>query len=229
MADNNGTPTGTPAQGTDPAQGTLPPVGGTTAWPPKAEGAQTTQTAQPTAPDITQLVREREQMQAQLAELNAKAAEADKLRKQIEEIEATKLKEQGEFKQLYEKEAEARKRETQALRREMARAEMKTIALTQGIVDPDLIDLIPTKDLKWNEETGRYDNLRELVESHKQAKPNFYAPPASTAPAPVKPTMGNPTSAPATTEPAKPDVSRMSRQEYDVAKRNYLRSLSTRR
>ncbi len=171
-----------------------------------------------------------------MAALAEEAKKAKTLQAQLDAIEAKKMEEQGQFKELYEKEKADREKETRAMRRELARADLKALALREGIIDPDIINLIPSKDFKWNDEAGRFDNLEELLIAHKQAKPNLYktAEPqgqqgqqgqAGQQQVQNRPTTGDP-QVPQNTQPGmqKP-VDTMNRQEYANAKASYLRSL----
>jgi len=191
---------------------------------------------QQTAPETVakaELERMKAEYESRMAALAEEAKKAKELQAQLDAIEKQKLEEQGKFKELYEKERTEREKEIRAMRRELARADLKALAIREGIIDPDIINLIPSKDFKWNEETGRFDNLEELLIAHKQAKPNLYRsmePPAQPGPQTQQPvqnraTTGDPQVPPTTPPGPGKDVSTMGRAEYEAAKASYLRSL----
>lgn len=216
-------PAGTPVNGEAGAQapnsnGTMPSTQEhvpSFSYQPPAQGL-------PKAELDAALKAQQQEYEAKIAELNAKAVEAQKLQERLDAIEAEKLAEQGKFKELYEKEQAERKRETQAMRRELARAELKTLAVREGIIDPDLIDLIPAKSFKWDEETQRYTNLADLINEHKQLKPAFY----KKGGAPAQMNVGSGEPPPVPTAPAQKDVRSMSRSEYEAYKKSYIRQLA---
>ena len=229
MAD---TQTGTAEPNTNTANATLP----SNATPPENRPAfqYKPDNQQQTAPE-TVAKAEMERMKAEYESRMAEEAKKTKaLQAQLDEIEAQKLQEQGKFKELYEKEKADREKETRAMRRELARADLKALAIREGIIDPDIINLIPSKDFKWNDEAGRFDNLEELLVAHKQAKPNLYktAEPTNQQPGqqtqqPIqnRATTGDPQVPPTTPPGPGKNVESMNRQEYAAAKASYLRSL----
>ena len=226
--------TGTAEPNTNTANATLP----SNATPPDNRPAfqYKPDNQQQTAPETVakaELERMKAEYESRMAALAEEAKKAKELQAQLDAIEKQKLEEQGKFKELYEKERTEREKEIRAMRRELARADLKALAIREGIIDPDIINLIPSKDFKWNEETGRFDNLEELLVAHKQAKPNLYRsmePPAQPGPQTQQPvqnraTTGDPQVPPTTPPGPGKNVESMNRQEYAAAKASYLRSL----
>ena len=213
----------------DPAQGTLPPVAGNNMSVPAFRYDATTapQAPAPTVDIEAKLAAQKAEYEAQMAALKEEAKKAKALQEKLDEIENQKLAEQGKYKELYEKELADRKREIQTMRRELARESLRNMAMAEGIIDPDLVDMIPARSFQYDEETGRFTNLRELLDSHKSSKPHLYGKPGAASPAvpAARPTTGDPMQPPTNTPPQKKDVSSLSRQEYEAEKRAYIRSL----
>ncbi|MCE5388268.1 MAG: hypothetical protein K0041_06780 [Acidithiobacillus sp.] len=223
--------TGTAEPNTNTANATLPsnatPPDNRPAFQYKPDNQQ-----QPASETVAkaELERMKAEYESRMAALAEEAKKAKELQAQLDAIEKQKLEEQGKFKELYEKERTEREKEIRAMRRELARADLKALAIREGIIDPDIINLIPSKDFKWNEETGRFDNLEELLVAHKQAKPNLYKTAEPTGQQPQQPvqnraTTGDPQVPPTTPPGPGKDVSTMGRAEYEAAKASYLRSL----
>lgn len=170
----------------------------------------------------------REEFDAQMREMSVLAKKNKELQLELESVKSKELAEQGKFKELYEQEKASRERDVKEMRKKAARAELRTYALGSGAVDPDVADLISMRDLKVDEETGEYTNIRDLVDAHKNAKPHLYSAGKSqgeSAPErqPVNTgTGGNP---PKVIEPKAKDVSAMSPEEYRRAKQSMLSDL----
>jgi len=213
----------------DPAQGTLAPVAGNNMSTPgfRFDAPPAPQSPAPTVDIEAKLAAQKAEYEAQMAALKEEAKKAKVLQEKLDEIEKQKLAEQGKYKELYEKELADRKKEIQTMRRELARESLRNMAMAEGIIDPDLVDMIPARSFQYDEETGRFTNLRELLDSHKASKPHLYGKPSAGAPSvPVaRPTTGDPMQPPVNTPPQKKDISSLSRQEYEAEKRAYLRSL----
>ncbi len=206
-ADDKNTPPATP-----PKDQNTPP-----ATPPKDQNT-------PPAPPPTPSESDRELLAVQ-KEMARLAKENQTLREKSEALEAEKMAEQGKYKELYEKEKEARAKESQEARRRAAKAELRAYAAAQGIIDPDLADMISVRDLKTDEETGEYTNIKDLVETHKQNKPHLYRterPTGDGTPPPNSGAGGNP---PPATPPKEKDVSEMSRAEYQAHKAKFIQKL----
>ena len=228
MAD---TQTGTAEPNTNTANATLP--SNATSQEPRPAFQYKPDNQQQAAPETVakaELERMKAEYESRMAALAEEAKKAKELQAQLDAIEKQKLEEQGKFKELYEKERTEREKEIRAMRRELARADLKALAIREGIIDPDIINLIPSKDFKWNEETGRFDNLEELLVAHKQAKPNLYktmepAPQQPQPPVQNRATTGDPQVPPTTPPGPGKDVSVMDRREYEATKQAWLHSL----
>ena len=160
------------------------------------------------------------------------AQDRNDLQAKLDKIEADKLAEQGKYKELYEKEQASRRQTEAQMRSRVARAELRAYAIAEGIIDPDLVNLIPSKDIKVNDDTGEFENIRDLIADQKKAKPHLYKGTAASAGS-ATPTTGDTARTPAADGSAKPkDVSKMSKEEYAVWKRdskNGLRAIIGRR
>ena len=161
-------------------------------------------------------------------EAMALRAERDALQTRQDEAEAAKLAEQGKFKELYEKEVSSRKNAEGRMRERLMRAEVRAYAVSEGILDPDMADLIPTKGIKFNDESGVFEGIKEAIASHRESKTSWYkaaqAPGATGEPkAPVS--TGSAQPAPAASAPATPDVSKMNKEEYARYKRDFVNKL----
>ncbi len=201
---------------------TLPPVGPDETKTPAfraPESAAASSVAAAAAPTLKDLIGEtKEEYDARMAEFKKLRAENEKLSKQIDDAEKAKMVEQGQFKELYEKEVASRKQAEGRAREKLLRSEVRAYAVAEGILDPDMADLIPTKNLKLNEDTGEYDNIKTVIAEHKAAKPQWYK-----AAAPV--TTGSPNAAPSPEAAAAVDVSKMNPKEYAEYKARFVRGL----
>lgn len=56
---------------------------------------------------------------------------------------------------------------------EVAQARLEALAIKEGIVDTDALKLIDPKELKFGED-GKPENLADLLNSFKEAKPHFF-------------------------------------------------------
>ncbi len=225
MADDSSTQTANLANGTLPSvQQTPAPASPSFQYKPNEQ--------QPDMVAKAEMERMKADYESKMAELAEQGKKAKELQAKLDEIESQKLAEQGKFKELYEKEQSERRKETQSMRRELARAELKALALGEGILDPDLVNLIPAKSFAWDEETQRYTNLKDLLTEHKTQKPHLYRgsePTTQTqqpAPSAARPTTGDPSAAPGSTPPQQKPVNQMTRQEYEQYKRSYIRQLA---
>lgn len=220
MAEPSG---GTAAPNTNTAQVQLP----SNEQPPTSTPKFTAPAAAPTdsIPEAAaKLLQEaREEAAARREDAKRAAKQAADLQARLDKIEADKLAEQGQYKELYEKEQTSRKQAEGRMREKLLRAELRAYAIAEGLMDPDAAGLIPTGSIKVNEDTGDFEGIREAVAAHKEAKPHWYQTKAAVTAAPL-PTTGAP-SAP-TPEASKPiDVRSLSREEYARKKQDLLRSL----
>lgn len=209
MAEENNVPTPTPAPAPAPAPAAAP-------------------TPTP-APAPASAVKS-EEFEATVREMAILAKQNRELKAELEANKAKELEEQGKFKELYEQEKAAREKEIKDMRRKAVKAEIRSFAIAAGAIDPEVADLISTRELKVDEETGEYINVQDLVTAHKAAKPHLYsaAKPAITEPVePAKPPVntGMGGTPPVGTPPEQKDVASMSREEYNRAKAQWLSSL----
>lgn len=205
---------------------------------PKAnESAQKTaaQTETKTASSLTaeQLMEKMTAMETahkqQLADLQTQVSEGKEAKKKLADLEAAQLAEQGKFKELYEKEIEARKNDSAAARRSLGRAELKAALAAHGAIDPDIVKMFDLKELQYDDATGEFTNIADLVTRHKEAKPHLYKAAESKTAAASAPSTGDPKKIPdPSATPTKTDVSKAAMPDgaaYNTAKQNYLRSL----
>ncbi len=226
MADAKDTITATAQDAPVATGGTLPVSGTEPSKTPRFQAPAEGTTPPAAAPDFQALTgMAKETFERQRADLAKAASERDALRKQLDDIEAARLAEQGKYKELYEKEQTSRKQAEGRMRSQLLRAEVRAYAVAEGILDPDMADLIPTKDVKVGED-GSFEGIKEVIAAHREAKAAWYrsaqAAPATQTPAPNTGSGGAPPSA---TAPSAADVSRMSREEYARYKKDFLTKL----
>lgn len=145
--------------------------------------------------------------ESKLSELQAK----------IDQAEQDKLKEQGEFKKLYEGEQQ----KLAALHKQLLRQEIKVQAQKEGLIDLDLAELISGESVKINE-AGQVAGAETAVSAFKALKPHLFQAPASAAPAPRSTSAGNepPVRAPGENK----RVTDLSPEEYKKSKAEFLKS-----
>jgi len=221
-------PTGQASANTNTAQGQMSTASSTPAF--RSSTTDNAISAQAPAQQSNQEAARIAELERQLADSAKEAARARQLEEKLNTIENEKLAEQGKYKELYEKEVDQRKKDLQSARRELARETLRNMAISEGIIDADIVDMIPARSFQYDEDTGRFTNVRDLLAQHKADKPHLYRDAAATqAPSTAvnlaRPTTGHPGNAPEQVPPGKKDISGMSRQEYEVEKRNYIRSL----
>lgn len=221
-------PTGQAGANTNTAQGQMSTASSTPAF--RSSTTDTASSTQAPAQQSSQEIARIAELERQLADSAKEAARARQLEERLNAIENEKLAEQGKYKELYEKEVDQRKKDLQNARRELARETLRNMAISEGIIDPDIVDMIPARSFQYDEDTGRFTNVRDLLAQHKADKPHLYrdaaaAQASSTAANLARPTTGHPGNAPEQVPPGKKDISGMSRQEYEIEKRNYIRSL----
>ena len=109
-------------------------------------------------------------------------------------------------------------------------SELKAIAISQGLSDPDLLGLISrmpgAPEVKFDD-SGELVGAAEAVAKFKEWKPDFFrgvAPAPTTAPVSTPRTTGNPTPAPST-GPVLVDIKSMNKQQYAEWKRKELGKL----
>lgn len=221
-------PTGQAGANTNTAQGQMSTASSTPAF--RSSTTDNVGSAPAPAQQSSQEIARIAELERQLADSAKEAARARQLEERLNAIENEKLAEQGKYKELYEKEVDQRKKDLQSARRELARETLRNMAISEGIIDPDIVDMIPARSFQYDEDTGRFTNVRDLLAQHKADKPHLYRDAAaaqapSTAANLARPTTGHPGNAPEQVPPGKKDISGMSRQEYEIEKRNYIRSL----
>lgn len=165
----------------------------------------------------------KEEAAARREEAKREAKRAAELQARLDKIDADKLAEQGQYKELYEKSENARKQAEGRMRERLMRAELRAYAIAEGLMDPDAADLISSKEIRVNEDTGDFEGIREAVQAHKASKPHWYQTKPAVTAAPL-PTTGAP-SAPSPETPKAIDVRNLSKEEYARRKQDLIRSL----
>lgn len=114
--------------------------------------------------------------------------------------------------------------ERDQIRTRLIDAELKAAAVSAGLVDPDLLPLIPKGAITFQPD-GSILGIPEAVADFKSKKPTYFRA-AEAPPAPAPRITGSPTPAPAP-NPLAPvtTVASMPKADYDTAKRAALRSL----
>ncbi len=219
MADATGTEgQGTPAVDPNAAQG---------------QGQVLGQGQEPTGGEPTGKPRKQSFTAEEMAEVNAEAAkrrhelrakeqENQQLKEQLKKIEEARLAEEGKWKEL----AERAQAENLTLRKEMhekfLRAELRNYALAEGLIDPDIANLITLP--------AEGADFQALVKAHKEAKPHLYKSTSAPPPEPKKP-VGTPPATPAPAQGASGepvDLSKLSKADYKAYKARLLASLRNR-
>ena len=87
-------------------------------------------------------------------------------------------------------------------RQELAMARLETLAVKQGIVDPDALALVDVSKLKFDKD-GKPSNLADVLTDFREAKPHFFGAASSSSTVKVP-------------SPAKPDPAAHSDAEYNA-------------
>ena len=186
MADSD--PNATPPAGTPPA---TPPA----ATPPAAAAPPPTST--PPSADLAALQAKLEAAQAEAARLKPLAEQAAVLKAKAEEAEQKRMEEQGQFKEL----AERRAGELNKTQQRLIRAEVRAAAIQEGIIDRDLVQLLPIDDSMLVNGEPDLAKISAAVSAWKAAKPQLFQTSSGQPPAPPPRT-----SAGAPPPPAAPDA-----------------------
>lgn len=149
-------------------------------------------------------------------------------KKATDDAERKRLEEEGNWKELAEKNKKQLDDTVKEYQTRAMRAEIKVAAQAAGIIDPDLVDLIPKDKITFNDK-GEIQGISEAVEAFKAAKPNLFGTPgaaATTPPAPVVNPTGSGAGDPNPGVPGVPgkSVMEMTPAEYEKAKRDKLRA-----
>lgn len=156
-------------------------------------------------------------------ENNSLKEELATLKGEKEKAEKERLEKQGEFQKLYEEE----KTKGESFRERAIRAEIKALAVKEGLHDPDAAALIPLSGVKFNDD-GELLGAEKAVKAFKDSKPTWFTTPAAATPA--KPTeTGTSKSDPNPSEAkgkSREEVAQMdtTSPEYAAIRANYLKS-----
>jgi len=120
-----------------------------------------------------------------IAQLTARAKGAERRLAEIaaaqEETERKALEEQERFKELYEKERQAREKETSARKDDAVRTRFLLAAQSKGVVDPDVAFIIarslPAFGAVQVDDEGKVTGIDEVVESLVKEKPYLVSQP----------------------------------------------------
>lgn len=208
MADEQNPPA-TPAQNDG---GKAPP-----AEPPKTEGED----------NIDGLKRHNKALLSELSTKKAAFSEVkekyDALVAEKEQREADELKKQGQYKELMEKE----QAKAAAIQNRLIRAEMKAHAIRAGVIDMDLVDLIPVDKVKIGDSL-EISGAEEAIAAFKSSKPHLFND-APKDPGAQNPPQAKPTGAAVTDpKPASPTTSlansvKPGSKEHLEARENFMR------
>lgn len=174
-----------------------PPAGGT---PPASAAPPTPPAATPPTPsaDLTALKAQLEAALAETARLRPLASQAMELQARADAAEQKRMEEQGQFKEL----AERRAGELNKTQQRLVRAEVRAAAIQEGIIDRDLVQLIPVDDSMLVNGEPDLAKIAAVVSAWKTAKPQLFqapggqqtSPPTRTSsgapPPPAAPTAG---------------------------------------
>lgn len=168
------------------------------------------------------------ELQARITELNGEAAHyrvtARTAKEELAEAQTALTAAQGQS-ETARTEAQARVEATQKVADKFKgaaiSAELKAAAVAAGIIDLDLIDMIPKASLTIDDE-GRVTGVQEAVAAYKVAKPTFFQ---VAGPAPRAASGSLHTPAPNPNPPVKP-LRQMTKEEYAAAKAGGLKQLA---
>jgi vacuolar-type H+-ATPase subunit I/STV1 len=168
---------------------------------------------------------------ARRALLRETQAERETLKNQLEETKTKELEEAGQYKTLYEQERAAKETLIQESNKRITRAELRAHAINEGIIDPEIADLIPI-DKVTVDAAGNIVGVVETIASYKLAKPNlFKSAQAQAAPAPVAKATGSAAPEPGAQPTAQSTASdrdrikKMSKEDYAQFKRDQVAKL----
>ena len=108
------------------------------------------------------------------SELNDFKGKYETLQSEKDTREAEEMKKQGHFKELLEKEQQ----KNQSFQKQVLKAQLQTFAFKEGILDDDLIDMIPTDKIKVTtvNDSIQVSGAEEAVKAYKAAKPHLFKP-----------------------------------------------------
>ncbi len=124
--------------------------------------------------------KEKAALKAEIASLRAgnreSKAEAKKLQDELDERNKKELKEQGKFKDLYEKSENEKKSQAGEWRKKYVKSITRAEAVAAGILDSDLAGLINVDDLAGTDmdEGELVEKVRVKIADHKEKKPALY-------------------------------------------------------
>ncbi len=99
--------------------------------------------------------------------------ERNDLKAKFEEQDRKAQEEKGQYKELYEKEKQKSASEVNTMKQRLVKAELRARAVYEGISDPDLVELISTKDLDIDA-AGDVVGLEDAIAKFKENKPHFF-------------------------------------------------------
>lgn len=175
---------------------------------------------------------------ARLREGNRESkAEAKRLQEELDERNKKDLKEQGKYKDLYEKAEASKKTSDGDWRKKYVKSLTRGEAVHAGIADPDLAGLINVDDLAGTDmdEGELIEKIRAKIADHKAKKPKLYGQQAEAEeeeeeeeeePAQTRNT-GSRERPPSSTQTKKggKDVRKMSREDYRDARQKHLKAI----
>lgn len=128
------------------------------------------------ADDLEGLKRQNKALLDKLTKTKSRSAELETKVSQFEkeraDQEKKRLEEQGEFKRLYEEEKNLKESEITKMRDRLVMAELKAHALDAGILDLDVVKLIPKDSVKLTDDG--VEGAKEAIEAFKAAKPSLF-------------------------------------------------------
>lgn len=105
-------------------------------------------------------------------ELNDYKGKFETLQAEKESREADELKKQGQFKELLEKE----QAKNESFQKQIVKAQLQAFAFKEGIIDDDLIDVIPIDKIKVTtvNDSIQVSGAEEAVKAYKASKPHLF-------------------------------------------------------
>lgn len=181
----------------------------------------------PPAPTVTPAPAGETLEQAK-ARLNAEAAawriQAQQATTRATELEGQLTNERTASQQRIDETARTERARAEALKPKIVDAELKAALANAGVLDPDLVGLVPRNGIAIDE-NGNATGVKEAVDAFKAAKPQFFRAPGDATPLPAVRQSGSPAAPPANPIATPPDARGMDPKAYNDFKQGMRRRL----
>lgn len=142
--------------------------------PPETKPAATTENDR--GDDLEALKKHNKALLTELgnkkSEMNDYKGKFETLQSEKESREAEELAKQGQYKELLEKE----QTKNESFKKQVMKAQLQAFAFKEGILDDDLVDVIPTDKLKVTivNDSIQISGAEEAVKAYKASKPHLF-------------------------------------------------------